>query len=223
MPLKKLNKKIQQVLAKEVSTKEVLLLGIGSLVGGGVFTLLGPAIFLAGPAVIVALAINALVSFVLLILAIYLLKESFPDIRLIIVGEGPERKNFKFQILNLILLNNIEMIGKVPEEDKINLLAKSHIHVLPSVVEGFGLVTMEALSAGTPVVNADIPINKEILNGSQGGLLYKLGDYVDLSEKLEELLTNQKLYNRKVKEGFELVKKYDWDKVNKEYEHLLSN
>src|SRR3989339_598046 len=63
MPLKKLNKKIQQVLAKEVSTKEVLLLGIGSLVGGGVFTLLGPAIFLAGPAVIVALAINALVSF----------------------------------------------------------------------------------------------------------------------------------------------------------------
>ena len=158
-----------------------------------------------------------------LILAIYLLKESFPDIRLIIVGEGPERKNFKFQILNLKLQNNIEMIGKVPEEDKINLLAKSHIHVLPSAVEGFGLVTMEALSAGTPVVNADIPINKEILNGSQGGLLYKLGDYVDLSEKLEELLTNQKLYNRKVKEGFELVKKYDWDKVNNEYEHLLSN
>ncbi len=63
MSLKKLNNKIQQVLAKEVSTKEVLLLGIGSLVGGGVFTLLGPAIFLAGPAIMVALAINAIVSF----------------------------------------------------------------------------------------------------------------------------------------------------------------
>ena len=49
MPLKILNKKLQ-VLAKEVGTKEVLLLGIGSLIGGGVFTLLGPAIFLAGPA-----------------------------------------------------------------------------------------------------------------------------------------------------------------------------
>ncbi len=62
MPLKILNKKLQ-VLAKEVGTREVLLLGIGSLVGGGVFTLLGPAIFLAGPAILMALAINALVSF----------------------------------------------------------------------------------------------------------------------------------------------------------------
>jgi glycosyltransferase involved in cell wall biosynthesis len=167
-----------------------------------------------------------------LILAIYLLKDKFPDIRLIIVGEGPERDNLKFQILNLKLQNNIEMIGKVPEEDKINLLAKSHIHVLPSAVEGFGLVTMEALSVGTPVVNADIPINREILDYSSsiihypsvsGGLLYDLGDYVDLAEKIEDLLTDKKLYDRKVKDGIELVKKYDWDKVNNEYEHLLFN
>ena len=60
--------------------------------------------------------------------------------------------------------NNVELIGRISEEDKINLLAKSHIHVLPSAVEGFGLVTIEALAAGTPVVNADIPINREILN-----------------------------------------------------------
>lgn len=50
-------------LAKEVSTGSVLLLGIGALLGGGIFTLLGPAISYAGPAVLIALGLNAFVSF----------------------------------------------------------------------------------------------------------------------------------------------------------------
>ena len=168
-----------------------------------------------------------------LILAVYLLKDRIPDIRLILVGEGPERKELKVQISNLKIEHNINLFSKVSEEGKMDLLAKSHVHILPSAVEGFGLVTIEALAVGTPVVNADIPINREILNGQKvdrstgcqvkGGLLFRLGNYVDLAEKIEILLTDNKLYDRKVKEGFELVKRYDWDKVNKEYEHLLFN
>ena len=167
-----------------------------------------------------------------LILAVYLLKDVIPDIKLILIGEGPERNKLKVQISKLKIEHNINFFSKVSEEEKIDLLTKSHIHVLPSAVEGFGLVTIEALAVGTPVVNADIPINREILAKRQttndkrqiaGGLLFSLGDYVDLAEKVEDLLTDQKLYDRKVKEGLELVKKYDWDKVNKEYEHLLFN
>ncbi|MBI2309864.1 glycosyltransferase family 4 protein [Candidatus Collierbacteria bacterium] len=156
-----------------------------------------------------------------LILAVYLLKDTIPNTRLIVVGEGPEKDKLKVKSEKLKV--KAEFFGRVSEEKKWELLSKSHIHVLPSAIEGFGLVTIEALSVGTPVVNADIPINKEVLNGSKGGLLYELGDYVDLSEKLEELLTDQKLYDRKAEEGLELVKKYDWDKVNKKYEHLLFN
>ncbi|MBI5357016.1 glycosyltransferase family 4 protein [Candidatus Collierbacteria bacterium] len=181
-----------------------------------------------------------------LILAVYLLKDGFPDIKLILVGDGPERKKLKSQISNLKIEHNVNLVSKISEEDKIGFLAKSHLHVLPSAVEGFGLVTVEALSAGTPVVNADIPISREILSKRQttrlqapgapatggqandkrqieGGLLFNLGDYVDLAEKIEQLLINHELYDKKVKEGLELVKKYDWDRVNKEYEHLLSN
>ncbi len=167
-----------------------------------------------------------------LILAVYLLKDRFPDINLILVGEGPEINHYKRQTANYKLQNQIEFLGRVSEEKKWDLLSKSHIHVLPSAVEGFGLATIEALSAGTPVVNADMPINREILGRNQesgirnqvlGGLLFSLGDYVDLAEKIEILLTDKKIYGLKVKEGFELAKKYDWEKVNKEYEHLLFN
>lgn len=166
-----------------------------------------------------------------LILAVYLLKEKFPEIKLVLVGEGPEKEKLKVKSEKLKV--NVEFMGQVSEEKKLGLLSKSHIHVLPSAVEGFGLVTIEALVAGTPVVNADIPINREILNGQKvdrlsgcqvkGGLLFNLEDYVDLAEKLADLLTDKELYGRKVKEGLELVKRYDWDKVNKEYEYLLSN
>ncbi len=168
-----------------------------------------------------------------LILAVYLLKDSIPDIRLIVVGEGPLQRKLQQQTTNYKLQTSVQFLGKISEKEKIDLLAKSYIHVLPSAVEGFGLVTIEALSTGTPVVNTDIPINREILNGQKvnrlsgwqvkGGLLFNLGDYVDLAEKIEQLLTDRELYDRKIKEGLELAKKYDWDKVNKEYEHLLFN
>ena len=168
-----------------------------------------------------------------LILAVYLLKDKFPKINLIVIGDGPEKNRLQSLISSLKIKQNVSFLSKISEEDKIDLLVKSYIHVLPSVVEGFGLVTIEALASGTPVVNADIPINREILNGQKvdrltgyevkGGLLFNLGDYVDLADKIEILLTDNKLYDRKVKEGFELVKRYDWDKVNKEYEHLLFN
>src|SRR3989344_2444018 len=53
----------QPKLAKNVGVIMVLLLGVGALLGGGVFTLLGPAIAFAGPAIIIALGLNALLAF----------------------------------------------------------------------------------------------------------------------------------------------------------------
>lgn len=162
-----------------------------------------------------------------LILAVYLLKQRFPDIRLLIIGSGPEESSLKLKVRNLKLGDSINLLGKVSEDRKLKLLSHSHLHILPSTAEGFGLVTAEALSTGTPVVNADIPVNQEVLEGEKGGLLFVAGDYVDLTEKIEMLLTDKKLYNQKAKEGKELIKKYDWEKVNREteefYQRLLSN
>lgn len=159
------------------------------------------------------------------ITAVYLLKEAIPDIRLLIVGEGPKKRKLKIRSQNLKV--NVEFLGRVSEEKKWELLARSHIHVLSSTVEGFGLVTIEALSAGTPVVNADTPITREVLCGSKGGLVYPVGDYVGLAECIDKLLSDKVLYSKKVKEGLKLASVYKWEKVNAQterfYEHLLLN
>lgn len=161
------------------------------------------------------------------ILAMYLLKEKISAIRLIIVGTGPEKRALKRLMFQLGLKDMIEWRKRIGEEEKWDLLRRSHLHILPSVVEGFGLVTVEALSAGTPVVNADISINREVLRGSTGGLLYCPGDYVALACCIEKLLGDRKLYNQKTLEGKKLVKQYDWNVINKQtegvYQYLLSH
>lgn len=154
------------------------------------------------------------------ILAVYLVKQCIPDIQLFIVGTGPERVQLEKFVIITHLQDAVHFLGRVSETEKNNLLSYSHIHVLPSGFEGFGLVTVEALASGTPVVNSDIQVHHEILQGESGGLLYPVGDYVELSHAIQQLLDDTKLYNQKVVEGLKLVTKYDWDKVNRKTEHF---
>lgn len=162
-----------------------------------------------------------------LLLGVYLLAETIPKLRVVIVGNGPEKRNLKRLSRQLNLSKRTEWLNGVPEDQKQILLCRSHLHVLPSIVEGFGLVTIESLSSGTPVVNVDTPINREILDGECGGLLYPLGDYVSLADAVATLLSDATLYNQKIKEGRSLVTRYEWKKINSQteafYQRLLSH
>jgi glycosyltransferase involved in cell wall biosynthesis len=178
-----------------------------------------------------------------LLLAIYFLRKKFTDIRVMIVGGGPEKKNLSKLCAQLMISSSVVWKKGISEGEKAEFLSRSHVAVSASVVEGFGLVTVEALACGTPVVNVNIAINREILRSQEsgvrsqefennkiqvrGGLLFNPEDPVDLAEKIETLLIDKKLYNQKVSEGKELVKQYDLEKVNKQterfYQHLLSH
>lgn len=162
-----------------------------------------------------------------LLLAFYVLQKEFPFLKIIIVGDGPIKSTLQKLSRQLGIQSNIEWKKRINEEEKFELFARSRLHILPSVVEGFGLVTIESLACGTPVINTDIPINREILEGGRGGLLYRAGDYISLSEKIERMLKDKTLYNQKVQEGLELAKKYDFNIVNRQaeafYQRLLSH
>lgn len=163
----------------------------------------------------------------LLLLAVHLVRQSIPDLRLIIVGDGPEKQQLMRLARQLNIDKRIYWKSRISEEEKWSLLSRFHLHVLPSELEGMGLVTLEALAAGIPVVNSDIPINKEVLQGEQGGLLFPKGDYVELAHAITRLLSDHTLYEQKVREAKALAQQYRWDDVNRQteefYEHLLSH
>ena len=95
-----------------------------------------------------------------LIGAVALLKESTPSIRCTIVGRGPEEERLKAQVSLSGLDKNIRFTGFVRDQDDILALLKaSRVCVLPSTREGFGMVALEALACGVPVVTADHPGN----------------------------------------------------------------
>ncbi len=91
-------------------------------------------------------------GFQYLISAIKILKDKNINCDLIIIGEGKYRKNLELLIEKYSLQNNISLLGYIPN-DKINsYLQKSDFYVHPSLFESFGVVVIEAMSAGKPVI-----------------------------------------------------------------------
>ncbi len=149
-----------------------------------------------------------------LIHAIALIKKEIPDIQCRIIGDGEEKENLKELIKQLKLEKNFTLLGFVEKnEDVIKEIKKSHIFCLPSAVEGFGMVVIEAMACGVPYVCSDIPPLIEVTGNGVGGQIFKLDDYKDLADKITNLFKDKNEYTEKIKLSEQFVKKYDWDQI----------
>lgn len=153
-----------------------------------------------------------------LILATKIIKNKIPNIRIKIIGDGKEKQKLIKLTKKLKLEKNIEFLGFLKDHNEVlKIIKKSHIFCLPSILEGFGIVTVEALALNTPYISSDIPPTREITQG-KGGLLYQPKNYKELANKTISLLTNKTLYKQKQKETEQLAKKYDWKDLAKQLE-----
>lgn len=100
--------------------------------------------------------------------------KSMPDIYLIIGGAGPLKDHLIKLSRNLGLGGHIQLTGFIPEVDLPKYYQAADIFVLPTIeLEGFGLVTLEALSSGTPVLGTPIGGTREILGAFDDRFLFK--------------------------------------------------
>jgi glycosyltransferase involved in cell wall biosynthesis len=86
-------------------------------------------------------------------------RRELPDIRCVVYGDGPERDNVQERVAALGLERVVELPGKVPEQGVAAGIARASCLLLPSLREGFGLVVVEAVAAGTPAVLVEGPDN----------------------------------------------------------------
>ncbi|HCX90886.1 MAG: hypothetical protein COW04_09845 [Deltaproteobacteria bacterium CG12_big_fil_rev_8_21_14_0_65_43_10] len=145
------------------------------------------------------------------------------DVYLILGGEGALEERLKGLVKQLELDLFIRFEGFIPENKLPFYYQAADLFVLPTkIMEGFGLVTVESLSCGTPVLGTPIGGTKEILDGLDGRLLFKGTEPRHISEKILYFLNRQsELDNLRGKCRQFIVDNYSWDNVAQKLEETL--
>ncbi len=157
-----------------------------------------------------------------LIQAFDIVRKKLPDARLIVVGAGDYLDALKALTASLKLEASVEFTGFVSMEKKVEHMRRSHVAVLPSSKEGWGLTNIEANSVGTTVIAADSPGLRDSVRDGETGLLYEYGNIEQLAEKLMMILTDTDLRQRLQEGGLEWAARFSWDSAAREFETLLN-
>ncbi|MDR1655853.1 MAG: glycosyltransferase [Treponema sp.] len=125
------------------------------------------------------------------------IREEHPDTVLLIVGNGPDLDSFKKEVEELELTDCCFFPGYLKRDELSLAYAVSDIFVFPSITETQGLVTIEAMLSGLPVVAIGEMGTIEVMNGDNGGFMVK-NDPEQFREKVCMLLSDRELYEQKV-------------------------
>ena len=141
----------------------------------------------------------------------------YPQIRLLIAGEGPEEENLKTLARNLNLDDKIKFIGTVSLTRAISLLKGAICTVIPSISEGGSLVNIEAQAASCPVIASRVGGIPEYVQDGVSGLLFESKNLKDLVDKVKTIISNASLRNKLIEGGVEHAKKFSWDILGPQY------
>jgi glycosyltransferase involved in cell wall biosynthesis len=147
----------------------------------------------------------------------------FMDIRLIIAGDGRDMKKFKGIINSLPedVQKNIVLAGWVEGEKKLSLLQNALMVVIPSRYETQGIVVLEAMAAGKPVVASDIPELRYIME-YRAGMSFKTGSPASLVRSMTDCIASEER-KKMGEEGRKWVKDFTWENIALRYERFLQD
>ncbi|MDA8343939.1 MAG: glycosyltransferase family 4 protein [Thermaerobacter sp.] len=133
-----------------------------------------------------------------------------PQAHLIVVGVGPERSALHREALRLGLETSVEFLGQLPPDAVARQREVAEVAVVPSVYEPFGLVALEALAWGVPLVASDVGGLREFAEGA--AVLVPPADSAGLAEALLRILADARLRQDLARRGIERARDYTWDR-----------
>jgi glycosyltransferase involved in cell wall biosynthesis len=118
---------------------------------------------------------------------IYAVQSQHTNVKLLIVGDGPERQKLQELAVSLHVSDRTFFLGNVSEETKFQILNIADIYVSATRHEGFGLVFLEAMAVGLPIISYDNGGHIDFLSDHQSGFLVRLGDLNGLIQRIKVL------------------------------------
>ncbi len=142
-----------------------------------------------------------------------------PDnkIKLYIIGDGPEKNNLLEFSLQLGLGDRVRFLGHIEEDEKFKLLSVADLFVLTSLHEGFGIVYMESMYCGLPIVCSNDGGQTDFLKSEENAILLDVGDYKSCAEAIMRFNNDRDLYERCSENNRRKINDFQADKVAKRY------
>ena len=162
----------------------------------------------------------------LIINAISQISQGMPEIRAVLVGDGPERNNLENLCRQLDLENTIVFAGNLSYQEIPRFLNQSRIFVMSSAFEGLPVAMIEALSCCLPVVVPDIGDISDVAVDGYNARLVRGNEVSDYANAISELLKNKELYNKlaegacKTRERF--LEEYSLEKAKISWEKIIA-
>jgi len=159
----------------------------------------------------------------LLIRAFKRIAEEFPEYKLIIYGEGPERQNDETLISELGLQERVLLPGTI--NDVPAKIYKSSLYVLSSDFEGMPNALMEAMALGLPCISTDCPCGgpRDLTTDGKDCLLVPVGDEDALADAMRKVLSNERFAKELGKNAMKIRERLSLDKVCRQWYEYLQN
>jgi len=154
----------------------------------------------------------------LLITAYKLIVKKIPEIKLHIVGDGPDRYNLEQMVMAHELTGRVIIHGKLSQTETRELMKKNSLLIMTSEIESFGLVLVEAMSQGMPVVATNILSVRQVITKKTG--ILSPSEPKKFAKIVVSLLNNKNMIKKMRTAAIAEAQKYRWKTVVKNYEKL---
>jgi glycosyltransferase involved in cell wall biosynthesis len=149
------------------------------------------------------------------------LKPRFPDLKLVLAGDGFERPELVHLAERLGITSDVTFLGWIPNAQLPPFYRAAAISVIPSLEEGFGIPAAEAMGCEIPVVASDAGGLPEVVENGVTGLVVPRGDVDALSEAIALLLNDPERRRRMGRAGRErALRLFDWDRTAQQFEEI---
>jgi phosphatidyl-myo-inositol alpha-mannosyltransferase len=148
-----------------------------------------------------------------LLKAYHRLRKRKVDARLLVIGAGPKQREYR-RFVGLRGIRDVEFLGRVSDADKVRYFASADIYCAPNTgQESFGIVLLEAMAAGVPIVASDIHGFKQVIQRNVQGLLVEPRNPRALAAALYALARDPDLRHEMGEAGRARAPEYSWDRV----------
>lgn len=145
------------------------------------------------------------------------ISSEFPNLKLYIIGDGPELNSLINLTKKLYIENKVIFTGNQSYDKMIAYLKSSIAHICPSRGEGGGLINFEAQASGTVAIGSDVGGIIEYIDDKKTGLIFKSEDETQLYKVLFSVLTDSLLRNMILNTVSKKIKSHDWSVVAQNY------